>query len=133
MTVQRIGGFFIVLLLIFAVGYFIWSVGYEGEDYEGEDYEDLNPTEVKEGVTIVGVGEEFKLRLPKADSPGQVWILVRETPRLEKVGIDRSGEEEVWTFRALRVGHAPLEFSWSLLDRGVWPSDERRIIGIEVR
>lgn len=128
MTVQRIVGFFIVLLLVFAVGYLIWSVGYQGEDYE-----ELNPTEVSAEVTIVGVGEEFKVRLPKADNPDQVWILVKETLRIEKVNIDRSGEEEVWTFRALKVGHSPLEFSWSLLERGVWPSDERRIIEIEIR
>lgn len=128
MTGQRIGGFFIVLLIMFAVGFLVWGVGYEGEDHQS-----LSPTEISEGATIVGVGEEFKLSLPKADNPNQVWILIRETPRLEKVNIDRSGKEEVWTFRALRVGHAPLEFSWSMLDRGVWPSDERRIIEIEVR
>ncbi len=138
MTGQKIGGVLIAVLIMFAVGFLVWGVGYQGEDYrgvgyQGEDYQRLSPTEISEGVTVVGVGEEFWLSLPKADDPNQVWILLKETPKLVKVDIDRSGKEEVWTFRALRVGHAPLEFSWSMLDRGVWPTDERRIIEIEVR
>ena len=138
MTGQKIVGFFLVLLIMAALLFLVWGIGYEGEDNPREDnpredYQSLTPTEISEGVTVVGVGEEFKLSLPKADDPNQVWILLKETPKLVKVDINRSGEEEVWTFRALRVGHAPLEFSWSMLDRGVWPSDERRIIEIEVR
>lgn len=92
--------------------------------------------EADEGWIMAGIGERFNVVLPKADNPShpnQGWILINETPRLEKVSISRDGEEEIWTFRALRVGHVSLEFSWSLLHRGVWPSDERKIIEIEVR
>ncbi len=124
---ERIGGVLVVVMLVFCAGICVWSVGYQGEVYQELGGQD------RLGYAVVEVGEEFTVHLPKADNPEQVWMMVRGNDRVEGIGINREGKEEVWTFQGVRVGHAPLEFAWTFLDRGLWPSDERRVIEGEVR
>lgn len=127
MNFNKVGGVVVALIIMFAAGYFIWGIGYQGEDYQT-----LQPGIIQDSK-MVGVGQTFKVELPKAENPDQVWMLTRENPRLVLVDVNRSGRNEVWTFKALREGNAPLEFAWVLLDRGLWPSDERKIVEIEIR
>jgi len=114
-------------LMLFSVIYFVWGIGYQGEPYSTVDTESaLRPV-------VVNVGEKFVIRLPKSDNPNQVWFLVKDSPRVEQIEVIKSGDVEQWWFRGIKKGNSPLEFSWSYQDRGVWPSDERKIVNVEVR